>query len=281
MRGRGYRIQHTVTAALKITVLLVLASWVFAPFVSVVLWSVARKWYWPSLLPQELGLDYWYEALGLRRGYALTAAVGIIDALKTSIVIALIVTVITELISLPTAYALAKWRIPLKPLLVFLFLMPQAFPLQPVYVNLLLIFYRLGLAGTVPGVVIAHIIPCLVYAVWINAATFKSIPPDYEESARVHGAGPLTTFFRITLPLSAPGLIASSVFVFLYSFDEFTGTFFIGLPNVVTLPMLLYSASGYNMQFASAVAITLLIPSIIFMVVLERFLKSEYIAKIG
>ena len=81
--------------------------------------------------------------------------------------------------------------------------------------------------------------------------------------------------------MAAPGLLASAVFVFLTSLDEFTGTFFIGLPFISTLPMLLYSSSGYNLQFASVIAIVLLIPSILFMIIIERFLKGEHFGGIG
>lgn len=126
-----------------------------------------------------------------------------------------------------------------------------------------------------------HLMVCLVFAVWISTAAFKAVPPELEEAARSVGASGLRTFFRITLPLAMPGLLASSVFVFLTSLDEFTGTFFIGLPFVSTLPMLLYSSSGFNLQFASVIAIVLLIPSILFMVIIERFLKAEYIGGIG
>jgi ABC-type spermidine/putrescine transport system permease subunit II len=86
---------------------------------------------------------------------------------------------------------------------------------------------------------------------------------------------------QITLPLAAPGLLASAVFVFLTSLDEFTGTFFIGLPFISTLPMLLYASSGSNLQFASVIAIVLLIPSILFMIIIERFLRGEHIAGVG
>ena len=91
----------------------------------------------------------------------------------------------------------------------------------------------------------------------------------------------MKAFFRVTIPMSAPGLMASAVFVFLTSLDEFTGTFFIGLPFITTLPMTLYSASGYNLQFASVIAIVLLIPSITFMVVIQKFLRAEYIGGMG
>jgi len=102
-----------------------------------------------------------------------------------------------------------------------------------------------------------------------------------EEAARSVGASRMKAFFRVTLPMSAPGLMASAMFVFLTSLDEFTGTFFIGLPFITTLPMTLYSASGYNLQFASVIAIVLLIPSIAFMVVIQKFLRAEYIGGMG
>ncbi|MEN2998964.1 MAG: ABC transporter permease subunit [Acidilobaceae archaeon] len=266
--------------ALKLVLAVVLFLSIVMPLTTLFLWSFAIKWYWPSPVPQELGVDYWLEALGIRRGHAI-GAVSVVSALRYSIIIALITVVVTQLISIPASYALARYSVPYKPLLLFLFLMPQIFPLQPIYVNLMRLFYAYDLVGTIPGVVLAHTIPAMVFAIWINTATFKAIQPELEEAARVSGAGPLVTLVRITLPLAVPGLLASTVFVFLYSFDEFTGTFFIGLPYIQTLPMLLYSASGYNMQFASAAAVILLVISAAFMLLLERFLKAEYLGRIG
>ncbi|MCX8195687.1 MAG: ABC transporter permease subunit [Acidilobaceae archaeon] len=270
----------SVRLALKLLLLVLLFFSIALPLSSLLLWSFALKWYWPSPLPQEVGLDYWLEALGVRKGYAI-GAVSVVGALRYSLIIAIITVVVTQLISIPASYALARYKVPFKPLLLFLFLMPQIFPLQPIYVNLMRVFYAYDLVGTIPGVVLAHMMPSMVFAIWINTATFKAIPPELEEAARVSGAGPLGAFLRVTLPLGVPGLLASTVFVFLYSLDEFTGTFFIGLPYIQTLPMLLYSASGYNMQFASAAAIVLLAISATFMLLLERFLKAEYLGRIG
>ncbi|MEJ2555833.1 MAG: ABC transporter permease subunit [Anaerolineae bacterium] len=193
----------------------------------------------------------------------------------------MLVVALAMLIAIPAGYVLAKYRIPFRGAILFLFLMPQAFPQQPVFVNLLFSFNKIGLTSKIHGVVLVHLMVSLVFAVWISSAAFKGIPPELEEAARSIGASRLKTFFQITLPLAAPGLLASAVFVFLTSLDEFTGTFFIGLPFISTLPMLLYSSSGYNLQFASVIAIVLLIPSILFMVIIERFLKAEYIGGVG
>ncbi len=269
-----------VIKALEAVALVLLGFVIFGPMAGLVIWSVALRWYWPHVLPQVVGLDYWRQALGLEKSLAI-GAVSITQSFETSMVIALIVVVLVMIIATPVGYVLAKYSLPLKSAVLLLFLMPQAFPQQPVFVNLLLTFNRIRLAGTIPGVLLVHLMVSLVFAVWISSAAFKSIPPELEEAARSVGASGVTTFFRITLPLALPGLLASAVFVFLTSLDEFTGTFFLGLPWVTTLPMLLYSSSGYNVQFASVIAIVLLIPSILFMVIIERFLKAEYIGGMG
>jgi putative spermidine/putrescine transport system permease protein len=268
------------TRALETVLLVVLCFAIFAPMLGVVLWSVAIRWYWPNVLPQEVGLDYWKQALGVERSLAI-GAVSITDSFNTSLFIALVVVVIVMVIATPVGYVLARFNVPLKAVVMLLFLMPQAFPQQPVFVNLLLTFNKWGLSGKVSGVVLVHLMVSLVFAVWISSAAFKSIPPELEDAARSVGASGLMTFVRVTLPLAAPGLLASAVFVFLTSLDEFTGTFFIGLPFVTTLPMMLYSSSGSNAQFASVIAIVLLIPSILFMVLVERFLKGSHISGLG
>ena len=272
--------RRLLTRTIEAVALVVLCLVIFGPMIGLVLWSIALKWYWPNLLPQEIGADYWLQALGLQKSLAV-GAVSIAGSLQTSLLLAVVVVLVVMLISTPVGYALARYRIPWKGLILLLFLMPQAFPQQPVFVNLLLVFTKAGLSGTIQGVLLVHLMVCLVFAVWISSAAFRAIPPELEEAARSVGASGLRTFFRITLPLAMPGLLASAVFVFLTSLDEFTGTFFIGLPFINTLPMLLYSSSGFNLQFASVIAIVLLIPSILFMVIIERFLKAEYLGGIG
>jgi ABC-type spermidine/putrescine transport system permease subunit II len=266
--------------SLEAVLLVFLFFLIFGPMLGLVLWSIAIRWFWPHALPQDVGLDYWAQALGFQKSLAI-GAVSITEAFQTSMIIAVLVVVLTMLIAIPAGYALAKYAVPFRGAILFLFLMPLAFPQQPVFVNLLLTFTRMGLTSTIQGVVLIHLMVSLVFAVWISSAAFKSIPPELEEAARSVGASKLRAFVQITLPLAAPGLLASAVFVFLTSLDEFTGTFFIGLPFISTLPMLLYASSGSNLQFASVIAIVLLIPSILFMVIIERFLRGEHIAGVG
>jgi putative spermidine/putrescine transport system permease protein len=76
--------------------------------------------------------------------------------------------------------------------------------------------------------------------------------------------------------------MASAIFVFLDSLDEFTGTYFVGVPDIITMPLLMFNAAmGGNYQIASITALVLLVPSIAFMLIIERFLKADVVAKIG
>lgn len=267
---------------IEIVIFVVFLFFLFTPLFSTIIWSVALVWYWPHTFSQKIGFDYWLQALGITKSLTL-GAVNVVPAFLLSLGIAIIVVIITMAIAIPAGYALAKLKIPalLKGMILILFLLPRAFPQQPVFVNLMLMFNKIGLTGTVFGVILVHLVVGLVFAVWITASTFSSIPPELEEAARSVGASRLKAFLKVTLPLSAPGLVASAVFVFLTSMDEFTGTFFVGLPFVTTLPMTLYSASGSNIQFASVTALLLLIPSILFMIVIQKFLKAEHLGGMG
>jgi ABC-type spermidine/putrescine transport system permease subunit II len=204
------------------------------------------------------------------------------DALWTSIWIAVLTVVVALVVAIPAGYALARGALPWRPLIMLIFLLPQAFPSVPVYINIARIFYEFGLNGTVIGVVLVHASHGLVFAVWIATAAFASIDRELEQAARNIGAGALRAFMTVTLPLAMPGIIAAAIFVFLESLDEFTGSYFVGAPEVKTLPLEMFTASmGGNYQISSITALILLVPSIAFMLVVERFLKADVVAKVG
>ncbi len=251
-----------------------LAFAIFGPLANLLLWAFAERWYFPHALPLEYGFSFWAKVFS-PRGNAL-------ESLSNSVVVAMMTVVLSLSLAVPAGYALARLRLPMRSAILLAFLIPQAFPNLPVYVNIARLFYEVGLNGTMVGVVLVHATHGLVYAVWIATAAFAAVEPELEQAARSVGAGPLRTFFDITLPLALPGLTASGIFVFLESLDEFTGSYFVGAPDVNMLPLLLYNASaGGNYQVASITALLLLIPSIGFMLVVERFLKADVLSKVG
>jgi ABC-type spermidine/putrescine transport system permease subunit II len=251
-----------------------LAFAIFGPLFNMLLWAVAEQWYFPHKLPLDYGFSFWQRVFR-PRGNAMVS-------LGNSIAIALFTVAVCLAVAIPAGYALARRSLPLRGLILLAFLLPQAFPSLAVYINVARIFYGLGLNGTIMGVVLVHTMHGLVFAVWIATAAFAAVDRELEEAARNLGASPLQAFRAVTLPLAAPGIMASAIFVFLESLDEFTGTYFVGVPDVTTLPLLLFTASMEgNYQIASITALILLVPSVGFMLFIERFLKADVLAKVG
>lgn len=268
------RVASLLRASLAGVVLAAFAFALIGPLANLALWSVAERWYTPYKLPVTYGIRYW-EQVFRPTGDAMTS-------LGTSVWIAVLTVVVALALSVPAGYALARLKLPMRALFMIVFLLPQAFPSVAIYINVARIFYHLGINGTVLGVVLVHAAHGLVYSVWIAAAAFAAVDRDLELAARNIGASPLRTFLTVTLPLATPGVIASGIFVFLESLDEFTGTFFVGVPQVTTLPLLLYNAAmGGNYQVASITALILLVPSVLFMLFIERFLRADVLAKVG
>lgn len=252
----------------------VLIFLIFGPLANLLLWAVAEKWFYPHLLPNEWGFAFW------RRVFSARSVAW--EALGNSVLVAIFTVLASLALAIPAGFALARLALPARGVILLVFLIPQAFPNLTVYVNIARLFYQWGLNGTLFGVVLVHTVHGLVFAVWIASAAFAAISREMEQAARSIGAGPWRTFIDISLPQALPGLMAAAIFVFLESLDEFTGSYFVGAPDVQMMPLMLYSAgAGGNYQIASITALVLLVPSIVFMLVVERFLKADVLARIG
>ncbi|MBK1685460.1 ABC transporter permease [Rhodoferax fermentans] len=251
-----------------------LAVAIFGPLLNMLIWTVTEAWYYPAKLPVRWGFAFWDKVF--------RPEAGAMRALSTSLVIALLTVVLSLAVAIPAGYALSKRHLPLRSLFLLFFLLPQAFPTVAVHLNIARMFYGLGLTGTIWGVMLVHAIQGLVLAIWIASAAFAAIGQEQVEAARNLGASPLRAFMTVSLPLAAPGLMASAIFVFLISLDEFSGTFFVGVPNIQTLPLtMLNAAMEGNYQIASITALLLLVPSTLFMLFVERFLKADVLASVG
>ncbi len=251
-----------------------LALAIFGPLLNMLIWTVTEAWYFPAKLPVRWGFAFWDKVF---RPEARA-----MQALGTSLLIAAMTVALSLAVAIPAGYALSKRDLPMRSLFLLFFLLPQAFPTVAVHMNIARIFYGYGLTGTLGGVMLVHAIQGLVFAVWIASASFAAIGPEQVEAARNMGASPLRAFMTVSLPLAAPGLMASAIFVFLISLDEFSGTFFVGVPDVQTLPLtMLNAAMEGNYQIASITALLLLIPSVMFMLFVEKFLKADVLASVG
>ena len=155
--------------------------------------------------------------------------------------------------------------------------MPLIVPEAVIGMALLMIYIRLGLAGSYTGVIIAHLIPTIPYMVRMLTSVYQGLARDYEEQAAILGAGRLQILLRVTLPMLMPGVVAGALFTFLVSSNVFLLTFFLGQGRIVTLPTLLFSKISGGSLDASAAGIALVasLPGIVLFALSERLVREE------
>jgi putative spermidine/putrescine transport system permease protein len=256
---------------------------ILGPFVPLLIASFAFRWTWPDLLPSS----WWWGAratarLPLSWDYIFSPVSRVLESTINTVLIALLVTLICTLVSLPAARVLARENFRGKSLVEFFLLTPLIVPEIAVGLGILITFIQLGLAGSYLGIVIVHLIPTIPYMVRILTSVFQGLSRDYEEQARLLGAGPLNTLWHVTLPMILPGVIAGGLFAFLISSNIFLLTFFIGQGRIETLPTLLFSkvsGGGALDPVAAGIALIVSLPGIFLLIVTERFIKEEVFAK--
>lgn len=104
------------------------------------------------------------------------------------------------------------------------------------------------------------------------------MPQDILDAASNLGAGPWIRLKEVYLPMLAPSVISASIFTFINSMEEFTMSFIIGVPEIKTIPTVLftYLGEGFSATRASVVSLILLIPNLILLLIVERNIKTEY-----
>ncbi len=239
------------------------------PFIPLLLWSVAEQWFYPALLPQKIGFRGWQYIFD-------TAASQIGVGLLQSTLLALVTSFLSLVIGTPAARALGLYDFPGKKLVGLLLLLPIIVPTLCVSMGFHLWFIRLGLAETFTGVVLIHLTFCLPYSIYVLWGVFSDYNPDFEQQARSLGANRVQVFFRVTLPMIAPGLSVAALFSFLLSWSQYLSTLIIGGGKLLTLPILLFSLmdSG-DRPVAAVVSLLFVLPTFAALAANTHFLGKQ------
>lgn len=183
-----------------------------------------------------------------------------------SLLIAFVVTAVNVLLAIPAAIALVRHQLRAKWLWEAILFAPIVIPPFVAVMGIHLTFLRLGLTETIWGVVLAHISPTLPYMVRAVVISYSTLSVDWENQARMLGAGPVSRFYHVVLPHLLPGIAAGASLSVLISLSQYLITFIIGSGQVVTLPILLFPfisggdpavASAYSLLFAGIAIVTL------------------------
>lgn len=230
--------------------------------------SFARNWFWPSIVPSHWDLHAWR--------YVASAEAGVAESLATGAGIAIAVTLIATTVSLPAARVLAWRDFPGKRILLFALLLPVLSPPLAAAMGLHAMFLRVGLTDTAAGVMLVHLIPAVPYAMLMLTGSFTRLDPDLEAQARTLGASEWQVMCRVTLPAIAPGLGVAASFAFLISWSQYLLTLLIGGGRTLTLPLTLVSfLNGGDPAITAALCLLFLLPALGIFGVVARYLRYD------
>jgi putative spermidine/putrescine transport system permease protein len=192
-----------------------------------------------------------------------------------SLIIALGATALTMLLVVPAAFGYVRYRFRGK---AFVHLLMMAPLIVPHVVSALAYYGFLGrarLTGTYLGVMVAHGVLAVPVAFLVITATLKGFDRNLERAAMSAGAGPLRTFFHVTLPVLRPGMLVGALFAFLSSFNEAVVVIFIGGREAATLPKKMYESIRLESDPVIAVVSTLLVSAVVLGVLVSTFMRRR------
>jgi putative spermidine/putrescine transport system permease protein len=209
----------------------------------------------------------WYQAFFEQEAWRNAAA--------TSFTVAAFTTLLATVIGTLAALGLRRLHRGGARLAMSLILLPMIVPTIITAVAFYGAFARLGLVGTVPGLVVAHTILALPFVVINVSAVIQKVDWRIVDAARSMGASPAVAFSKVTLPALLPGILAGAVFAFLTSFDEIVISLFIAGVGAVTLPVQMWSGIRFEISPVVAAASCLLLLLSLFLLTVFWLLKRR------
>ena len=159
------------------------------------------------------------------------------NGLRNSVIVALIVTVLTMLVSLPVAYALGRLGFRGRTAMLFAIITSRSYPPIAVIIPFVLLYSQIGLQGTMRGLVLIYLTLTIPLVVWVMTGFFSSLPRTVEAAARVDGNTRWQAFYRVILPMSWPGIAVTTAICFMVCWNEFAFSQFLAAgSDAQTLP---------------------------------------------
>ncbi|MDQ3618653.1 MAG: carbohydrate ABC transporter permease [Actinomycetota bacterium] len=225
--------------------------------------------YPPKILPESLDFTSFKTIFGDARFRS---------ALVNTVVIAGFTTVICLSVGSIAAYALARLKFGLRGPVLSMILAVAFFPAVAIIAPLFLQFSNWGIVNTYQSMIIPDVLFALPLTVYLLVAYFRELPLDIEEAAKVDGASPMQAFFRVTLPLSIPGVVTTGLLCFIFAATEFlfANTFAFDSstqPVTVIIPQFATQyRTDYGAQAAASMVVT--IPLTILVLAFQRRIVS-------
>jgi multiple sugar transport system permease protein len=227
-----------------------------------------------SIIPEGFYIQNYIDILEKR---------GLVRSAANSAIVAIASTFLTMIVAIPAGYAMARLRAFYAKAATGWILFSQVFPLSLVIIPLFLAIRALGLLDSLPGLVLVYVVANLPFALWMLRGYVANIPVDLEEAGAIDGASMFQILRTIVIPLLTPGIVATSLFTLLNSWNEFFfALVLIQTPEKETLPLTLARFVGSEGQVLlgplAAGAFLATIPSLVVFGIIQRRISSGLLA---
>jgi N,N'-diacetylchitobiose transport system permease protein len=203
--------------------------------------------------------------------------------LRNSLFVTLASVLVSSVIALLAAIAVARFKFRFRTTYLIMLLIVQMLPQQALVIALFLDFRRVNLLDSLIGLILLYITFALPVTIWMLRNFVATVPRELEEAAAIDGAGPLTVFRKVLLPLVAPGLVTTSVFAFIFAWNEFIfAVTFLGTDQAkYTLPVYVtyfFGKGSVDWGAIMAASVLFTLPVLIFFLIVQRRLRTGLLA---
>jgi multiple sugar transport system permease protein len=226
----------------------------------------------PSYLPPSLSVENYVKIIHY--------GAGLWTYVSNSLIVAVMAIIFVLALCVPAGYGLARFRFRGKEVLFLMLLLPLMIPYQALLSPLYLMFAKVGLANTHLGLAIVHTILQVPFSIYLMRNSFEGVPRELEEAAVIDGASSFQCFWRVSLPLTIPGMITVALFAFITSWNEFLAALVVmNRETAFTVPIMLVGVRTGHMFSVDWGALQAgIVVSIIPCLAIYVFLQKYYVS---
>lgn len=194
--------------------------------------------------------------------------------IRNSLIVSSATTILGLIVAVPAAYAFARFNFPGRDALFFSVLIRNMFPVVVFLIPLFILMKNLRLIDTYFSLILTYLTFGLPLSIWLLKGFYDNIPPELERAARIDGATRFQAFWKIILPLSAPGLVATAIYAFIQGWNEYVyARTFINSEQRMTMPVGLekfFTEYASNWPGLMAASFIMSVPVVVLFLVLQR-----------
>jgi multiple sugar transport system permease protein len=191
-----------------------------------------------------------------------------------SLIVATGVTLLGLLVGLPAAYSIAHWR---QRHLALTILVARIIPGISYLIPWYILFRNLRMVDTYQALILTHLVVGLPITIWVMIGFFEDVPPDLREAALIDGCTEYGAFWRVAVPLVKPGIVATAILAFIFSWNNFLFSVILAGRTTRTLPIAVFNMIGYeeiNWAPLAAAATIITLPVILLTLIIQRHIVT-------